>query len=322
MSLRWRPPGALVLAAVLPLLAIPAGAQTGIFRGAPSQRVSTSPSGLLGSPEDGSSYSGALVAAGMRAGSAGGLPSGRPGYDGRHVGGMVRKTSRLWPAPHTDGGKVQNSLSYWENWQQTPGVKETDELRPDDGMKKSRFWGQAAPPGPPVGMDRPYRRSEIPRGQSYLFKPSRNPAVTGKPVGSVLNISREQQGGSQTSAHPAPAAEDQYGASSQGSAVSSAVSGSTLVPKPAQTPKRLYGYRGFEHPTRSRAEENSGRDHPSNPTRWFRDGRGWSLSPTPAFWAVFPSAGSGPTSGAPTPGTGRSGEPGGRGGQPFIWAEQ
>lgn len=111
-------------------------------------------------------------------------------------------------------------------------------------------------------MDHMYSRSsKIPRGQSYLFKPSQNPAVTGKPVGSAVSVSRDQQVGpaeTQRPAHPTTGTEEKHAASSQRSGVSGPVSGSVHVSKAAQSPKRLYGFRGFEHPRRSRPKENSG----------------------------------------------------------------
>lgn len=131
--------------------------------------------------------------------------------------------------------------------------------------RKSGFWAlevQTAPPGPPMEMGHVYSRSnKIPRGQSYLFKRSQNPAATGEPVGSALPISRDQQVGSaetQTPAHPTKGMEGQNAASSQRSAVSSPVSGSMHITKPAQTPRRFSDFIGVEHPTWSRPEEDSG----------------------------------------------------------------
>lgn len=282
-------------------------AQTGLFRGASSQQVSTladKPSGPLQSTEDGWSYSRVVAegrrsgagAAGVQARSASGLPTSRlrqseRGYDGRRRGGnsgvaateiirkpSVQESSRLWQTfpgrgPDAAGksysGEVQNHVSYLGNLQQTPeldhsGYRETDKLaamKPYGEIKKSRFLGsgsQTAPPGPPMEMDRMYSRSQkMQRGQSYLFKHPQNPAVTGQPVASAVSISKDRRVGSaetQTPAHPTKGMEDKYAASSQ----SSGVGTSTHVSKPAQSPKRLYGFRGFEHPTRSRPKENSG----------------------------------------------------------------
>lgn len=230
-------------------------------------------------------------AAGVQASSASRLRQSERGYDGRRRAGnsgvttteiirrlSVQESSRLWPTspgrgPDAAGksysGQVQNHVGYLGNLQQTQerdysGYKEAGKLaamKPYGEMKKSRFLGSGsptAPPGPPMEMDRMSSRSQkTQRGQSYLFKHSQNPAVTGKPVASAVGISRDQRVGSaetQTPAHPTKGMEDKYAASSQ----SSGGSTSTHVSKPAQSPKRLYGFRGFEHPTRSRPKENWG----------------------------------------------------------------
>lgn len=256
-------------------------AQTGIFRGASRQRAPTiadDPPGHLrstGGVDRG--------AAATRARSASGLPASRfrqseRGYDSRHGGGesgvTAKLTSRLWQTPQGRGpnaasksssGGIRNYGSYFGNLQQTPeldhsGYKETDKLvvmKPYDETTKSMFGGSGSQraPGTRIEMDHMYSRSsKIPRGQSYLFKHSQNPAVTGKPVGSAVGVSRNQQVGpaeTQTPAHPPTGMEGKHAASSQRSGTSSPQSGSMHVSKPAQSPKRLYGFRGFEHPRRS-----------------------------------------------------------------------
>lgn len=271
-------------------------AQTGIFRGASRQRASTiadDPPGRLrstGGVDRG--------AAATRARSASGLPASRfrqsqRGYDSRHGGGnsgvtakligrsSFQESSRLWQtsqgrgpnaASKSSSGGIRNYGSYFGNLQQTPeldhsGYKATDKLvvmKPYDETKKSMFGGSGSQraPGTRIEMDHMYSRSsKIPRGQSYLFKHSQNPAVTGKPVGSAVSVSRNQQVGpaeTQTPAHPTTGMEGKHAASSQRSGTSSPLSGSMHVSKPAQSPQRLYGFTGFEHPRRSRPKDNSG----------------------------------------------------------------
>lgn len=201
----------------------------------------------------------------MRARSAGGLPTSQRGHDGRHRGGLVARASRLWPTSQPYGSEVPNYVGYLGNARQTPERKEAQELTGTEaygGIEKSRFRGSGGPAAPPVETGGAHWRSnKLPRGQSYLFKSSQNPAVTGKPAGPALSVSAEQQGGSAEPLTPAPptqATQDKYGAGSQESVPSGPAGGSWRPPKPAQAPKRLYGFRGFEHPTRSRAKANSG----------------------------------------------------------------
>lgn len=235
--------------------------------------------------------------AGMRARPVGSIPTshfrqkGR-GHDGRHSGGnsgvkatgITRKspfqeTSRLWqPSQGPDGtrksysGRVQSYASYLGTLQQIPesdygGSKETNKMatvRPYGGLKISKFLvsgRQPAPQVPPKEINQIYSRNKkLPRGKSYLFNQPQNSITTVKQQSSAISFSRDQQRGSaetQTPAHPAKGTEAENAASSQEAAVNGHVSGATHVSKPTQTPKRLFGYRGFEHHARGANKEPS-----------------------------------------------------------------
>lgn len=233
-------------------------AQAGIFPGASSRPASTNVDNLR-STEDGSGSKG--VFAGDRrsqAGSASGRPA-RGGQSGRPATEIIRKSSfqessRLWRTSQGPPGKLraQTYVGYFGNLQLAPEPENGGDKPDEEGEKRSVLapGSQAAPAGPPTDTDHVVSRSsKLLRGRSYLFQDSQNPAGTGKPVGSV-GISRVQQGGPaepQTAAHPL-----------------TPVSWSTHVPKPAQTPKRLHGFRGFERPSQNRPEEKSGQ------LGWFR----------------------------------------------------
>lgn len=257
-----------------PLLTGLPSSQTGIFRGAPSREVSATADIPMSHFERGR------------------------GYDGRHRKGnsgvtateVIRKSpfqesSRLWQPSQgrgldltrkSYGGKVQSYASYLGTLQQMPkldysGYKNTNKptaMRPYEEHKISTFLGsgrQTAPQVLPMRMDQRHSRgNKIPRGQSYLFNHLQNSTATAlQSVSSSVSFGRDQQMGSaetQTPAHPPKGTEAIYNASSQRSAVSSHASGTTHVSKPTQTPKRLYGFKGFEHPTRRANKEPSKED--------------------------------------------------------------
>lgn len=256
-----------------PLLAGLPSSQTGIFRGASSREVSAT-ADIPGSH----------------------FERGR-GYDGRHGKGSsgvtateiirrssIQESSRLWQPSQgrgldltrkSYGGKVQSYASYLGTLQQMPkldysGYKNTNKptaMRPYGEHKMSTFLGsgrQTAPQVLPMGRDQTHSRGNtIPRGQSYLFNHPQNSAATVKPVSSTLSFGRDQQMGSEETrphAHPPEGMEAIYDASSQRSTVSIHVSGATHVSKPTRTPKRLYGFRGFDQPTRRANKELSKED--------------------------------------------------------------
>lgn len=238
--------------------------------------------------------------AGMRARPAGSIPAshfrqkGR-GHDGRHSGGnsglkatgITRKSSsqessRFWQPSQgpdgtrkSDGGQVQSYASYLRTLEQIPerdygGYEETNKMatmRPYEGQKISKFLVSGRQPAPqvaPMETNRIYSRNmKLPRGQSYLFNQPQNSTPTVKHQSSIISFSRDQQRGSaetQTPAHPAKGTEAENAASSQEAAVNSHVSGATHVSKPTQTPKRLFGYRGFENLKRGANKEPSKED--------------------------------------------------------------
>lgn len=276
-----------------PRLTGPPSTQTGISRG----RVAENPSGPLPFAGDRSSYHDVRRS---RAGAAGaparppiGIPTSRlqqsgAGYDGRRRGGnsgvtatgsigksSSRESSRLrQPSQGPDGTRKSSSYaSYLGNARKRPrpdysGYEETNKLtamRPYKDISISAFLGsgsQTAPSGPPTG--KPQLNSgvnKMARGRSYLFERSQNPPVTAQTVAPAVSVA--QQTGSaetQTPAHPAKGIEAKYVGRSRSSVVRGPVSGSARVSKPTQTPKRLYGFRGFEHPPLRAGEEPTKED--------------------------------------------------------------
>lgn len=235
------------------------------------------------------------------------------GHGGHHSGGnsgvkateITRKSSfqessRLWqPSQGPDGtrksysGRVQSYASYLGTLQQIPegvygGYKETNKMatmRPYEGLKISKFLVSGRQPAPqvaPMEINQIYSRNKkIPWGQSYLF----NSTATVKPASVTISFSRDQQRGSaenQTPAHPAKGTEAEYAASSQEAAGNGHVSGATHVSKPTQTPKRLFGYRGFEHlgANKEPSKEDSGQ-------RGFDKGRFTMSNLYPALLAKY-----------------------------------
>lgn len=293
--------------------------QTGTFRGAPSRGMSTTadnPPGLSYNRDFADDRKSRAGVAGMRARPAGSIPTshfqqeGR-GHDGRHSGGNAgvkatgttrkstfQETSRLWqPSQGLDGtrksygGRVQSYSSYSGTLQQTPerdygGHKETNKMatmRPYEGVKISKFLvsgRQPAPQVPPKEINQIYSRNKkLPRGHSYLFNQPQNSTTAVKPASSAISFSRDQR-----PAHPAKGTEAENAASNQEAAVNGHVSGATHVSKPTQTPKRLFGYRGFEHHTRGANKEPSEED---SGQRGFDIGRFTMSNLYPALLAKY-----------------------------------
>lgn len=267
--------------------------QTGIFRGAPSQEMSTTadnPPGLSYNRNFADVRKSRAGVAGMRARPAGSIPTshfqqkGR-GHDSHHSGG---------------NSGVKATESYLGSLQQMPerdygGYKETNKMatmRPYEGLKISKFsvsGHQPAPQVPPMEINQIYSRNKkIPRGKSYLFNQPQNSTTTVKPAFFfAISFSRDQQRGSaetQTPAHPAKGTEAEYAASSQEAAVNGHVSGATRVSKPTQTPKRLFGYRGFEHLMRGANKEPFKED---SGQRGFEKGRFTMSNLYPALLAKY-----------------------------------
>lgn len=225
----------------------------------------------------------AEAAAAMRARPAGSFQQRGRGHDGRHSRGnagvkateIARKSpfqesSRLWQPSHGPdgtrkpfGGGVQSYASYLLTLQQLPehdsnGYKETNKLatmRPYEELNINKFLGSGRQTTPQVPPINPMfsRSNQIPRGQSYLFSHPQSSTATLKPASSAISFTAV------TPVTPTPARP----AKGMEAAVKGNVSGPTRVSKPTQTPKRLFGFRGFEHPTR-RADaeppnEDSGR---------------------------------------------------------------